>query len=1653
MKLEASRRELLDLTLRNALLNYRVLKSRGVEVVDGDPAAILQKLVREGTRLPFVAMRAEEDHAERDEPDQETSDDTPGGHSPGLSSSRLSTEESAGAGDILMPRELEMYGAGDLPEGARAASLFAHAPLERDVPRAGRSSIALLTPCTPSDLRKRLLATYYTARTCIEEQGVNTLFLAVGMLTWYENDQSQILRRSPLVLIPVELERAGAGERFSLRATGEDPGGNLSLETLLLNDFGIVLPTLPEPENLVEDLDLPTYFTAVDEAVQSLPRWKVDPRAVALGFFSFNKYLMYRDLDERVWPEGNSPVGHPLLTALLGDGFREAEPCFGEQEPLDHVLTLSDLNTVIDADSSQLLAIEDVKQGRSLIIQGPPGTGKSQTITNLIAEMIGQGKRVLFVAEKMAALEVVKQRLDRLQLGSACLELHSSKANKKAVLQELKRTFDLGRPQERGREDDLALLTTARDRLNAYSEAVNAPAAKSGQTLHSILGEWLRLQREHAQDDVFEGLPELDMPGFAAWTPLDLRRREQLVQEMQTHLATMGAPALHPYRGSRLMQFLSVDASKYRQLFGTALSCVRDLHTQAEQLAQNLRLPPPETPHTAEVLAQAVRRAIEAPEHRGIQFSSGDWISCRQDVETLFALGEQLRDLRGRYDSALAPEAWSAKVGELTAVRQALTEHGGKWYRLLIGDWRHAKKWLALLCTSGTAPDELERQQELLNALLEYRRTQSEFHSREGFAAALFGAQWQGERSEWPVLIQLFAWITQLHRDVGSGTLPKEILDFLTGSPDLTSFGPMANRLLTALAAARQVLGEAVLLLQLDESVCLEKPGEQVFRQPFSAQEELLAAWAENTDRLPQIAQFNPLAAQLTESGLACVVTAVDAWPAASVWLHTAFLRSWYLALMRHAFELQPQLGAFSGERHEQVVAQFRELDQRMLQHNRVALAGKHWEGLPSMQGEGQLRVLTREFEKRSRHLPIRRLMEHAGRAVQALKPVFMMSPLSVAAYLPPGGITFDLVIFDEASQVQPVDAFGALLRAKQAVVVGDSKQLPPTRFFDSLTRFEGEADGNETADLESILGMFAAQGAPQRMLKWHYRSRHESLIATSNQEFYDNRLVVFPSPDAARETLGLFYRYHPETIYDRGLSGTNRLEAKAVAQAAMAFARAQLAKPISDRATLGVAAFSMGQMNAILAQLETLRRARPDCETFFAPDKPEPFFVKNLENVQGDERDVIYISIGYGRDQQGKIAMNFGPLNIQGGERRLNVLITRARLRCEVFTNLDPDDLDLSRTEALGVQKLKRFLAYAKTGELRPIDAAAPSGREPESPFESEVLALLESRGHPVVPQVGCAGYFIDLALIDPASPGRYLLGIECDGASYHSARTARDRDRLRDELLRKMGWRLHRVWSTDWFHRRAESEQRLLEVVEAALTAASEEALRRAAAAALPAPSDDAAVSVPIVTEPARAPGEPDEIERISVERDSVVLPGYVRAPLSLLQGRTLSSLSLRDLAEAVTHVVQVESPVHVQEVTQRIADALAVHRLTEKFRAVVESGITGAAAARRIRRDGVYLWTPSMRVPPLRSRADIDARFRQIERIAPEEISLAVQRVVSDAYGIASDQIARAAARLLGFDRLTSETRAAIEAVVDGLIQTRVLTRSGDQISLKL
>lgn len=1568
-KLEAARRELLDLSLFNKLLNYRPLRTKGLEIIDEIPEQVFRILVQEGRSMSFLSIPEDE----KDELNHQA--------------------ELLAQDDAIEERE------------------FLKQPEENENGLAPHhTDDKLQTPDKPDVLQKRLLNTYYTARTYIEEQGVNTLFLALGMLNWYESPSSDIERRAPLILVPVELTRSSVRSRFGIRYTEDEIGENLSLMAKLISDFGTKLPELTDSEGL----DIQKYFHEVSNAIEHLRGWSVDSKSIALAFFSFGKFLMFNDLDSSNWPE-TKPSKHPVLRSLLHDGFGEEKLEIRDDFEIDRQMSPEQMHQVVDADSSQTLAITDVSGGRNLVIQGPPGTGKSQTITNLIAEAIGNGKTVLFVSEKMAALEVVKRRLDHVKLGHACLELHSQRTKKRLVLDDLRRSLELGQPKPAVKVA-INELARNRDRLNQYSQAVNSVIGESGVTPYEAYGQLIQARRRLAGVDI----PRLEIAGISDWSEAEFHRRLGLVEELQVFLGKIGVPIHHPFWGSRKKIELPYEKNLIQQECKESLDTIAELQRSSEELTNIIGMVRPTDKDEIVGLLGIVDYILDSPNLDGITVKSSSWATDATELVEVLKAGSRISHLHAQYDDLLINEAWNRDVLE---IRSLLTEYGLKWWRFLSGDYRRAKRDLANLCCRE-APKPLDAQLELLDAILEVQRLGPIVEDYEVGASNLFGERWRGLSSDWRDLVEVATWLGQLYEKARRQEIPEEVVDYIASGPKIEYLREVLVQVQACLDRHSQTTKAILQRIELDESLRFGR--QNTFADcSYMVQEKVLQIWNEEVDRFREIITFRDLAQNLLENGLHSVARVSLSWQAADQFLCDLLLHTWFSSLIEKATLERTILARFDGEIHEHAIDKFCELDKLLLKRNRTRLAYEHWKTLPHHQSSGQVGILLREFEKKRRHLPIRKLIAKASNVIQAIKPVFMMSPLSIAMFLPPETIEFDMIIFDEASQVKPVDAFGAILRGRQIVVVGDTHQLPPTSFFESAIDVDDDYSESVTIDLESILGLCAAQGMSQRMLRWHYRSRHESLIAVSNYEFYDNKLVVFPSPDKDREEAGLVFHHLPDAQYDRGRSRANIEEARIVAKAVI-----QHAKTKPDL-TLGVATFSISQMQALRDQLEILRRKDPSCEDYFRSHPEEPFFVKNLENVQGDERDVIFISVGYGRTVDGRISMNFGPINREGGERRLNVLITRARCRCEVFTNLKADDIDLSRTNARGVKVLKRFLKYADAGDL---EIPYPSGGEADSPFEEAVARDLRRLGYRVDHQVGSGGFFIDLAVVDEDRPGRYLLGIECDGATYHSAKSARDRDRLRQEVLENLGWKIHRIWSTDWFRNSGRELQRVAKSIEAA----KEHCVSMDT-------SSNHVLSRPV--EQVSGIERLDSIEEITPRTPS---EDYEMAHLEIsIRKENLHEVSRSRMANWIQAVVEIESPVHVDEVARRIAASAGVKRIGARIRAAYDSAVAYAVREGMIAKRGEFLWSQSMKQPKLRSRASLPDASRRLNLIAPEEVALAVKDVALSSFGIQRDAIPNEVCSLLGFKRVTNHMRTCVECTIRNLVKDGALVIQGDYL----
>jgi very-short-patch-repair endonuclease len=1566
-QLEKSRQSLLDLSTRNRLLSLpQAATAKLLHFADELTPEVYRLLVTENKDMSFAPSKVDE------------------------------SDETAAQTQAQVPA---------LPQPEAQAD---EARDERGVAQRHRD-LKLQTRLSSEKLQRRLLDMYSDARTFIEEQGVNILFLALGHLQWFDRNAPDKPRFAPLILLPVALERKSAAERFTLSWLQEDAAENLSLAAKLKADFGLELPEFKAGD----DFDPAAYLAAVSTVAAAQQGWQVLPDAMTLGFFSFAKFLMYRDLDASTWPEDKRLDQQALIAAALQDGFEARDELFPEDPDVDALIPVVSQRHVVDADSSQSLAIEAVRRGENLVIQGPPGTGKSQTITNVIAAAIADGKKVLFISEKMAALEVVNRRLKAVGLGPACLELHSHHANKRKVLEELKATRDLGKPRVEHRDQIINELSNVQQLLNAHSEVMHAPLAPSTLTPYQVLGQLAQLDTVQIAH-----LPNL-LEGAPTWSPTDFSARQQMVQALRTAAGKVAPVRQHPWRGVSHPALLKLDAERFAQQLPALQTLLQQALQDSELLAQSLQGPAGQNIQTIRDQIALAQQLAAAPTVDRQSVASAIWSHGLGQLQKLLETGQQfnaqIQSLRSRF----ADSAWNQ---DWNSARQNIAAHGDSLFRIFNSSYRQAIASVKAHLKEPLAKTKTERIQ-WLDALMQNQSLGQTLalHNTDGVTA--FGQLWQGELSDWSQLQAVLRWMAGPD---GQGR-SEAFRQLYAQLPSPAHCAELANKAQASLqkfeASAQAVFAN----YQLDTFEAYENQGLSAIS--LKALQERLAQWIEQPATLLDWTQYHATRSQARAAGMAVLVEQLELDAIALNDLPPSFERAYYESLLRQATQAHPELVGFNGDQHNQKVQQFRTLDIERIELARAQSALSHYERVPrTASGIGPMGVLNGEIARKRGHMPLRKLFKLAGEAVQAIKPVFMMSPLSVAQFLEPGAVEFDLLVIDEASQIEPVDALGAMARCKQLVVVGDDRQLPPTRFFSRMTSEQDDYEDEEedqliagAADVESILSLCLAKGMPLLMLRWHYRSRHQSLIAVSNQQFYNSGLFIVPSPYTARAGMGLRFHHIPEGRFDSGGTRVNRIEAQTIARAIMAHA---LQTP---QLSLGVAAFSLQQKVAIQDELELLRRQQPEAESFFVAHPNEPFFIKNLENVQGDERDVIFISVAYARNAQGYLPMRFGPVSADGGERRLNVLISRAKQRCEVFSSITADDIDLERGKGKGVAALKVFLNYAATGNLA---VAGVSGRDLESPLEEDVYEALTAKGLKVETQIGIAGFFIDLAVVDPEQPGRYLLGIECDGASYHSSRSARDRDRLRQSVLRDHGWHLHRIWGCDWFRQpRAETEKVL-----AAVRLAQQESLEELPQAQIP--------SSPAATE---------IIERIEPADTQATLTkstnpnAYTETQLKAPTGE-LHSLPVSRLAQIMRQVVEQEGPIHSDELTTRMRTLWGLQRAGSRVRDALDAARQSLLADGTIVQEADFLDLPQ-RTVRVRDRSQCaSANLRRPDCLPPAEVRQAIVEVLQTNLGGQREELPGAVARMLGLAAVTTPVRELILIQLDALQAANAVSFNG-------
>jgi hypothetical protein len=851
--LERSRQNLLDLSLRNRLLSTvrGANRSSRLEIVDERSDEVFHILVHQQTAMTFLPSPGKAEEA---------------GNSEGLFA--LVDDTGAESGEV--------------------------AERHRDN--------RLQTQLMSEQLQNRLLSLYYDARTTEEEQGVSILYLALGFLEWYESPSSDLTRFAPLLLIPVDLERPSVTSRFKLKYRDSEISTNLSLQAKLLQDFGLSLPDVPD----IEDLQPTTYFTEIEKVIAAQPRWRVRRNDMVLWFFSFAKYLMYRDLDLDNWPEHAALANNPLINGTLLDGFKSEPPICGDEDKIDSLIDPHQMTHVTDADSSQALVIEEVRRGRNLVVQGPPGTGKSQTITNLIATAVKEGKKILFVAEKMAALEVVKRRLDALGLGALCLELHSNKSNKKAVIDELDRTLKLGRPKTDNVSEKVEALVNARDRLNRHAEVLNTPLVPAGVTPYDVIGHLVGQYGDEAQAVGFR------LPDAVGWSKKEYQERCNRLEDLQTHLEALGSPATHPWRGvERAEPILPSDRKSLMGQIDQVLSQLTEVTSGAQKLTELLRVSSQDlTFKTLNVLADLGQGLLAAPPMDRSALANDVWETQREGINGLVRRGSDTAEARAELDNLVNNSAWEA---DWSTLRQRLTR--GWWvFRWLKRDYRNATKLLRDLLKVPLPKSYVERLR-IVDLILKYRSNLERLEDTgQQLGPAAFGPLWRGPASEWPALERIIQW-EQCCRDANLHKKFREIAAWVKDPNTLAKPTTLLNqRLPELLTQVAKVFQE----LSLNLAVAFgDKDLPHVSLRELSSR---LQTWQAAPETLAQWINYRLRKAQSERDGLVELIALLEKGQISVEEIVSQFQQAYHEHLIRDFYSKHPDFMEFDGKSFETIV-------------------------------------------------------------------------------------------------------------------------------------------------------------------------------------------------------------------------------------------------------------------------------------------------------------------------------------------------------------------------------------------------------------------------------------------------------------------------------------------------------------------------------------------------------------------------------------------------------------------------------------------------------------------------------------------------------------------------------------------------------------
>ncbi len=1417
---------------------------------------------------------------------------------------------------------------------------------------------------TEGELNKSIKELYRTAKTALEENGANTLYLALGMLRWFENKRSTKARYAPIILIPIEMVRKSAAQGYVIRLRDDEPQMNVTLLEKLKQDFGIVVKGVDPLPGDEHGIDIRRVLTIMRQAVMEQSHWDV-LEAAGIGIFSFSQFVMWNDIRNRT----DDLMRNKVVRSLI-----EGKLCWDAQ-PLEIGDKVNENNVLLPmpADASQLYAIQAACSGESFVLHGPPGTGKSQTITSLIANALAQGRSVLFVAEKMAALEVVQKRLENIGIGPFCLELHSNKSKKKDVLEQLRKATEVTKmhtaEEYAAKAEQIAAM---RAELDQYAQQLHK-TQKCGSNLYTLINDY-----EHYKDAA--EIAPFDRSFISSLTKADIEKQQLTVEQMIAAAAEIGHPHNHPLKMVACTQYTQNIRNSLQATVDAYIAQIQTISGHVQKLIPILGEPQPNS-------ADALQRLS------GI---AGN-LACWYDMPAAWAK-TTFPQLYFEEVASLAQHSISASYLEqqllesfdpsfLTQDGQQLfaqfVETSSKWF---LPKMLGMNKLSKMVSAYAKSPMDKEALRAHIVALRDYQvesKAAAELLQKYGQD---LGSFYQGKATDWNKIAQLAAAAQSSAQALYSLQGNHDLMQNFGGRAEIKDavFGLWGG--MAAFSEAKASFDELLGIVQTEEENWLD------------GQFDLCRTILNHADELKEWIAYVAAAAEARAIGLANVAASYAA--GAEIDVLAAYKKALLQGLIANAIDESGALNQFSGAVFNEKIQQYKRMDKEWTRLSQQEAYCRLASKVPNFTKEAahssELGILQRCIKSGGRGVSIRKLFDQIPNLLPRLCPCMLMSPISAAQYLDPKREPFDIVVFDEASQLPTCKAVGVLARGKDAIIVGDPKQMPPTSFFSTNTVDE---DNLEAEDLESILDDCLALNMPQSHLLWHYRSRHESLIAFSNSQFYENKLFTFPSVNDRESKVRVI---HVDGVFDRGKTRTNKAEAEAV----VAEIKCRAKDSELTKQSLGVVTFNISQQHLIDDLLNEACAKDTELEKWVYSTE-EPVFIKNLENVQGDERDVILFSIGFGPDENGKVYMNFGPLNREGGWRRLNVAVSRARCEMMVFSTLRSEQLDLNRTKAEGVAALRSFLEYAEGRTFALEEAQLQAKQENYDGIATSICKALEEKGYETDLSVGKSQYRIDIGVVNPKNPEEYILGIMLDGSGYGTAKTTRDREIAQISVLNGLGWNILRVWCMDWWDNRQKELNRILsklQDIQSGVDAPApepEEIIPEASAGKLQ----------------SNVQAAPAVVKSAPIYKAATVPVKFLSADLFI------EPQYIRDIQSKISLVINAEAPVSQATLIRRVVQSYGIARAGSRIQSHMGTILRKMNPKATKQEDVVFYWKQEQNPDAyvgFRVSGDGENR-RDVRDVPVQEVANAIYAVLHEQVSMAQEDLLRETAKKLGYTRL--------------------------------